>query len=135
MLATNVFRKYSGKWFLVHHHASQASVRSSGIDDLLQGPASGAKGIIRIDGTMSQGSGNAQDIVDEIVRALQGALEEDNKGSMSNSIDIGQAGLGGLTVGGIYIDEEDNSEVVALPFCPLPQLFPGPGLGELKVPA
>ena len=49
MLATNIFRKLEGKWVLVHHHASQATVRSNSIEDLLGG-ASGAR-VIRIDGS------------------------------------------------------------------------------------
>ena len=55
MLATNIFRKLEGKWVLVHHHASQATVRSNSIEDLLGG-ASGAR-VIRIDGS-TQGDGH-----------------------------------------------------------------------------
>jgi len=107
MLATNVFRKYNSAWFLVHHHASQAFSRASNsnpLDDLLNAPSS-ARGVIRIDGTMSGSQGNAQDIVDEIVRALQGALE-DEKGSLPGAMDIGQSGLSGM----MYIEEEESSE-------------------------
>ena len=74
MLATNIFRKLQGRWVLVHHHASQAMVRGNSIEELL-GSASGTR-VIRIDGTTMSGEGtsksdsSADDIVDEIVRAL-----------------------------------------------------------------
>mmetsp|Transcript_19746 Transcript_19746/g.40287 ORF Transcript_19746/g.40287 Transcript_19746/m.40287 type:complete len:470 (-) Transcript_19746:86-1495(-) len=106
MLATNVFRKYGEQWLLVHHHASQATVRPAGIEDLLQG-ASGATRVIRIDGSsLSQGgSGQTEDFVDEIVRALQGAME-DEKGKTSG-FDIGD---GNLMHEMLYMEEEDSSE-------------------------
>ncbi len=76
MLATNIYRKLEGRWVLVHHHASQAMVRGNSIEDLLGG-ASSAR-VIRIDGSLRDSDGasgkadsSADDIVDEIVRALQ----------------------------------------------------------------
>ena len=69
-------QEIEGNWVLVHHHASQAMVRGNSIEDLLGG-ASSAR-VIRIDGSLRDSDGSsgkadssADDIVDEIVRALQ----------------------------------------------------------------
>lgn len=89
MLATNIYRKLEGRWVLVHHHASQAMVRGRSIEDILGG-ASGTR-VIRIDGsTLSGGDGMSlskaensdDDIVDEIVRALQVREREQGVGSV-----------------------------------------------------
>jgi hypothetical protein len=72
---------------LVHHHASQVMVRGTSIEDILGG-ASGTR-VIRIDGsTLSGGDGlslgkaenSDDDIVDEIVRALQVQREKEDDG-------------------------------------------------------
>jgi len=112
MLATNVFRKFGGRWYLVHHHASQASVRPASIEDLLQGNSGGAR-VIRIDGSsLREGDGhaNADEIVDEIVRALQGALENADEANQSNN------GEGSGMVGSMMFelssdDDKDDNEM------------------------
>lgn len=110
MLATNIYRKLEGNWVLVHHHASQAMVRGNSIEDLLGG-ASSAR-VIRIDGSLRDSDGSsgkadssADDIVDEIVRALQGALEEEQGKSSS-------MGFPGQVVGSMRfeVETEDDEE-------------------------
>eukprot|EP00802_Teleaulax_amphioxeia_P010541 Tamp_10569.p1 GENE.Tamp_10569~~Tamp_10569.p1 ORF type:complete len:460 (+),score=141.09 Tamp_10569:183-1562(+) len=110
MLATNIYRKLEGNWVLVHHHASQAMVRGNSIEDLLGG-ASSAR-VIRIDGSLRDSDGSsgkadssADDIVDEIVRALQGALEEEQGKSSS-------MGFPGQVVGSMRfeVEAEDDEE-------------------------
>eukprot|EP00283_Hemiselmis_rufescens_P009501 CAMPEP_0173433090 /NCGR_PEP_ID=MMETSP1357-20121228/10669_1 /TAXON_ID=77926 /ORGANISM="Hemiselmis rufescens, Strain PCC563" /LENGTH=236 /DNA_ID=CAMNT_0014397769 /DNA_START=24 /DNA_END=731 /DNA_ORIENTATION=- len=86
MLATNIFRKYGGRWFLVHHHASQAAVRATGgsIEELLQGNTGGQ--VIRIDGNLGE-DGDPQSMIDEIVKAIQGAIEGDEEGGKLSEVE------------------------------------------------
>jgi len=109
MLATNIYRKLEGRWVLVHHHASQATVRGNSIEDLLAGAGASGTRVIRIDGssvTDSSSSSNkaetsADDIVDEIVRALQGALEDEQSTS---------SGFPGQVVGSMRYENEIDDE-------------------------
>mmetsp|Transcript_41310 Transcript_41310/g.129927 ORF Transcript_41310/g.129927 Transcript_41310/m.129927 type:complete len:377 (+) Transcript_41310:169-1299(+) len=106
MLATNVFRKLGGRWYLVHHHASQASVRPASIEDLLQGNSGGAR-VIRFDASsLREGDGhaNADEIVDEIVRALQGALENAEEANQSSN------GEGSGMVGSMMFELSDDDK-------------------------
>lgn len=110
MLATNVFRKYGDEWLLVHHHASQAATRPASIEDLLQGASGDARArVIRIDGTsLSQGGQDSTDIVDEIVRALQGALEDDKGDDQGkSSFELGSGDVMGEM---LYLEEEELSD-------------------------
>jgi hypothetical protein len=93
----------------VHHHASQATARpATNIEDLLQG-SSGSTRVFRIDGSQLRGGDSgADDIVDEIVRALQGALEEE--GSRKSPIDLGGAGILGMGQMIVDVDDEDDED-------------------------
>jgi len=109
MLATNIYRKLQGRWVLVHHHASQATVRGNSIEDLLAGAGAPGTRVIRIDGssvsdsasTSSKAESSADDIVDEIVRALQGALEDEQSTSPP---------FPGQVVGSMRLDDVDTED-------------------------